>query len=95
MVTKMVGYNLSDRIDMITSWDELTGSEQNNVFGNRKDIFVTYLNHYGPMYRFNNIKRDDFLAQNQEGQIWFIVDTRTGYEIEYYEFLGKLNLDST
>jgi hypothetical protein len=35
------------------------------------------------------------LVQNQEGQIWFIVNTSTGYEIDYYDFLGLLNLDST
>jgi len=30
MVTKMVGYDLSNRIEMITSWENLTGSEKHN-----------------------------------------------------------------
>jgi hypothetical protein len=56
MVTKMIGYNLSNRIEMITSWENLTGSEKHNVFGDNKSIFVTYQNHYGPMYIFSNFK---------------------------------------
>ena len=95
MVTKMVGYNLSNRIEMITSWENLTGTEKHTIFGDNKPIFVTYLNHYGPMFLFSNIHGHNYLAQNQEGRIWFIVDTSTGYEIDYYDFLGLLNLDST
>ena len=93
MVTKMVGYNLSNHIEMITSWEDLTGTEKYNVFGNNKTIFVTYLNNYGPMFLFSNIHGDNYLAQNQKGQLWFIVDTSTNYEIDYYDFLSKLNLD--
>jgi hypothetical protein len=96
MVTKMVGYNLSDRIEMVTSWEDLTGTEKRIIFGDNKTgrtIFVTYLNNYGPMFSFSNIHGHNYLAQNQEGQIWFIVDTSTGYEIDYYDFLSKLNLD--
>ena len=95
MVTKMVGYNLSNRIEIITSWEDLTGTEKNNVFGGDKKFVNMYLNKYGPMFIFSNIRGHNYLAQNQEGQIWFIVDTSTGYEIDYYDFLGKLNLDST
>ena len=93
MVTKMVGYNLSDRIEMVTSWEDLTGTEKNNVFGGDKKFVNMYLNKYGPMFIFSNIRGHNYLAQNQEGQIWFIVDTSTGYEIDYYDFLSKLNLD--
>ena len=83
---------------MITSWENLTGTEKRIIFGDNKTgrtIFVTYLNNYGPMFLFSNIHGHNYLAQNQEGQIWFIVDTSTGYEIDYYDFLGLLNLDST
>jgi hypothetical protein len=95
MVTKMVGYDLSHRIEMITSWENLTGSEKHNVFGDNKSIFVQYQNHYGPMYIFSNFKGHNYLAQNQKGKLWFIVDTSTGYEIDYYDFLQMLNLDMT
>jgi hypothetical protein len=95
MVTKIIGYDLSNRIEMITSWENLTGSEKNNVFGGDKKFVNMYLNKYGPMYIFSNFKGHNYLVQNQEGQIWFIVNTSTGYEIDYYDFLGKLNLDST
>ena len=93
MVTKMVGYNLSDRIEMVTSWEDLSGTEKNLIFGDNKPIFVSYQNKYGPMFIFSNIHGQNYLAQNQEGQIWFIVSTKTGYEIDYYDFLSKLNLD--
>ena len=95
MVTKMVGYDLSNRIEMVTSWENLTGTEKRIVFGDNKAVFFHYQNHYGPMFIFSNIHGHNYLVQNQEGQIWFIVNTSTGYEIDYYDFLGKLNLDST
>jgi hypothetical protein len=93
MVTKLIGYDLSNRIEMITSWENLTGSEKNNVFGDNKSIFVRYQNHYGPMFIFSNFKGHNYLVQNQEGQTWFIVDTSTGYEIDYYDFLSILKID--
>ena len=88
----MIGYDLSNRIEMITSWYDLDSSEKYAVFGDRKDVFVHYLNHYGPMYRFFTNK-DNYLVQNQKGRLWFIADTSNGYEIDYYDFLQMLNLD--
>jgi len=93
MVTKLIGYDLSNRIEMITSWENLTGSEKNNVFGGDKKFVNMYLNKYGPMYIFSNFKGHNYLVQNQEGQTWFIVDTSTGYEIDYYDFLSILKID--
>ena len=95
MVTKIVGYNLSDRIEMVTSWEDLTGTEKNNVFGGDKKFVNMYLNKYGPMFIFSNIRGHNYLAQNQEGPIWFVVDTSTGYDVDYYDFLKMLNLDMT
>jgi len=93
MVTKMVGYNLSDRIDIITSWYDLDSSEKYAVFGDDKRMFVHYLNHYGPMYRFFT-EKGDFLVQNQKGQLWFIANTSNGYEMDYYDFLKILGIES-
>jgi hypothetical protein len=93
LINKYVGYDLTHRIEMITSWENLTGSENHNVFGNRKDVFNHYLNNYGPMYLFSNIQGHNYLVQKQEKQIWFIVNTSTGYEIDYYDFLSMLNID--
>ena len=93
MVTKMIGYDLSNRIEMITSWENLTGSEKRNVFSDRKDIFNHYQNIYGPMFIFSNFKGHNYLVQNQKGQLWLIVDTSNGREIDYYEFLQMLNID--
>jgi hypothetical protein len=55
--------------------------------------FNHYQNNYGPMYLFSNIHGHNYLVQKQEKQIWFIVDTSTGYEIDYYDFLSMLNID--
>ena len=93
MVTKLIGYDLSNRIEMITSWENLTGSEKHNVFNDRRDVFNHYQNSYGPMFIFSNFKGHNYLVQNQEGQIWFIVDTTTGYEIDYYDFLKLIGVD--
>jgi hypothetical protein len=93
LINKYVGYDLTHRIEMITSWENLTGSEKHNVFGDRKDVFNHYQNNYGPMYLFSSIHGHNYLVQKQEKQIWFIVDTSTGYEIDYYDFLSMLNID--
>ena len=95
MVTKLTGYDFSNRIEMITSWENLTGSEKRNVFNDRKDIFVTYQNHYGPMFIFSNFRGYNYLVQNQKGQEWLIVNTSNGRVINYYDFLQMLNLDMT
>jgi len=93
MVNKLIGYDLSDRIEMITSWYDLDSSEKYAVFGDDKQMFVHYLNHYGPMYRFFT-KKGDFLVQNQKGQLWFIANTSNGYEMDYYDFLKILGFES-
>jgi hypothetical protein len=93
MVNKLIGYDLSDRIEMITTWYDLDSSEKYAVFNDRKDVFVLYLNHYGPMYRFFT-EKGDFLVQNQKGQRWFIANTSNGYEMDYYDFLKILGIES-
>lgn len=93
MVTKLIGYDLSDQIEMITTWYDLDGSERYVVFEDDKQLFVRYLNHYGPMYRFIT-KKGDYLVQNQEDQIWFIINTGHGGEMEYYDFLKILGIES-
>lgn len=93
LITKMIGYDLSDRIEMITTWYDLDSSEKYAVFNDRKDVFVLYLNHYGPMYRFFT-EKGDFLVQNQKGQLWFIANTSNGYEMDYYDFLKLLGIES-
>ena len=95
MVTKLTGYDFSKNVEMITNWEELDNYEKNIIFGGNKNIiFNKYLNNYGPMFRFSNIEGVDYLVQNQEGEIWFIVETGTGYEIDYSDFLRSLNLYS-
>lgn len=93
MVNKLIGYDLSDRIEMITTWYDLDSSEKYAVFDDSKQMFVHYLNHYGPMYRFFT-KKGDYLVQNQKGQLWFIANTSDGYEMDYYDFLKILGIES-
>ena len=49
MVNKFIGYDLSDHIEIITSWYELDSSGQ-RLFVDGKREFNWLLNHYGPMY---------------------------------------------
>ena len=49
LITKMVGYDLSDRIEMITSWAELTNGGH-FAFGRDREKFNRDLNHYGPFF---------------------------------------------
>jgi hypothetical protein len=93
MVNKLIGYDLSNRIEMITTWYDLDSSEKYAVFDDNKQMFVYYLNHYGPMYRFFT-EKGDYLVQNQKGQLWFIANTSDGYEMDYYDFLKILGIES-
>lgn len=93
MVTKLTGYDFSNHIEMITNWEELDSSEKYVVFNDNRELLRKYLNNYGPMFRFFT-KKGDYLVQNQKGQLWFIVNTSDGYEMDYYDFLKLLNLDS-
>lgn len=92
LINNLVGYDLSDRIEMITNWEELDGSEKYVVFNDNRELFRRYLNHYGPMFRFST-KKGDYLAQKQKGQSWLIVNTSNGREMDYYDFLKLLNIE--
>ena len=70
MVNRVLGYDLTDRIEMITSWEELDESLKNNVFTINKSTFNWTLNNYGPMFCFN-IGDTKFLVQNRPDG-WYI-----------------------
>lgn len=82
MVNRVLGYDLSDKIEMITSWEELPNSLKNNVFRD-KGSFNSYLNNYGPMFCFyiDDVK---FLVQNRQRE-WTIYSDDDDYSLNTSE----------
>ncbi len=70
MVNRVLGYDLTDHIEMITSWEELDESVKRNIFSYYTGGFNWALNNYGPMYCFN-IGDTKFLVQNRPDR-WYI-----------------------
>lgn len=70
MVNRVLGYDLTDRIEMITSWDELETSVKHGIYSNNRGSFNWALNNYGPMFYFN-IGETKFLVQNRPDG-WYI-----------------------
>jgi hypothetical protein len=81
MVNRVLGYDLSDHIEMITNWEELDESFKN--VGLTKGGFNWYLNNYGPMFCFN-IADVKFLAQNRQGE-WTIYSDDDDYSLNTSE----------
>ena len=52
LVEKILGYDLTKNIEIITSWYELDSGGQ-RLFADGKEEFNWLLNHYGPMFLFN------------------------------------------
>lgn len=89
MVNRVLGYDLSDKIEMITNWEELPNSFKNSAY--TKGGFNWHLNNYGPMFCFN-INDVKFLAQNCQGE-WNIYCDDDDYplntsEDELLELIG-------
>ena len=83
MVNRVLGYDLSDKIEMVTNWEELDYSLRDNVFTNNKGGFNWYLNNYGPMFCFN-IADVKFLVQNRQGE-WTIYSDDDDYSLNTSE----------
>ena len=82
MVNRVLGYDLSDHIEMVTNWEELDNSLKTNVFTN-KGGFNWHLNNYGPMYCFS-IDDVKFLVQNRQGE-WTIYSDDDDYSLNTSE----------
>jgi hypothetical protein len=90
MVNKFIGYDLSDRIEMITNWIEL-GPKGRELFG--RDDFRWLLNHYGPMYLFN-INNEKYLVQYQgNGNDILVLSYEKKQNINEREFLKIIGID--
>jgi len=95
-IDNMVGYDLSDRIEMITSWVELSNGGR-KVFNGNRETFRFYLNHYGPFFMFEvgDKFRDNYYVQHQGKENgWFISPEGYPEKMDEYDFLKKLGLDS-
>ena len=92
MVIRVLGYDLSDHIDMITTWDELDYDGQ-QAFGEDRDMaFRWLLNYFGPMYLFQ-IKDNSYLAQYQGREDgWVIWYNKSYNNLTEDEFLDKLGI---
>jgi hypothetical protein len=97
-ITKMIGYDLSERIEMITSWVELSASGR-QVFNDNRETFRFYLNHYGPFFKFEvgsgNKYPDEYYVQYQGKENgWFISGQGWPVKMDEYEFLKLLGIES-
>jgi hypothetical protein len=101
-ITKMIGYDLSDRIEMITNWVELSASGR-KVFNDNRETFRFYLNHYGPFFKFDvgvglypdSRLRDTYYVQDQGKENgWFISGAGWPVKMDEYEFLKLLGIES-
>lgn len=96
LINNILGYDLSDRIKMITNWMELPYAGR-IFFGNNREAFRFYLNHYGPFYEFSvgsNKNSNKYYVQYQgkENNGWVIIGQ--GGELDEYDFLSVLGVES-
>ena len=94
MVNNTLGYDLSDKIDMITDyWDADVLIRR--MFEN-KTTFTKLLNNWGPMFWISTPDNGRWLAQQRKGREWFIF--KGGYSpenaniIDEYQLLSYMGL---
>jgi hypothetical protein len=92
LINKMIGYNLSDRIEMITSWLELSPKGQ-YLFSDGRDEFRWLLNNFGPMYLFH-IDGNNYYIQPQSKEYGVLVlSEKQNRKIDEYDFLKILGIE--
>ncbi len=92
LVEKILGYDLTKNIEIITSWYELDSGGQ-RLFTDGKEEFNWLLNHYGPMFLFN-VNGDNYYVQPQGKEYGTLVlSDRKNRKIEENDFLKILGLD--
>jgi len=94
MVNNTLGYDFSDKIDMITNyWDADVLIRR--MFEN-KTTFTKLLNNWGPMFWISTPDNGRWLAQQRKGREWFIF--KGGYSpenaniIDEYQLLSYMGL---
>lgn len=96
MVNSTLGYDLSDKIKMITSfWDADVVTRR--MFNN-KQHFNKLLNNWGPMFLIKTPDKGKWLAQQREGREWFIykeghnMNSEYLYKIDDHQLLSYMGL---
>ncbi len=95
-ITKMIGYDLSDRIEIITNWIEL-GPKGQELFTDGRDEFRWLLNHYGPFFKIEvgSGNTSDYYVQYQGKEDgWFIFGQGWPVKMDEYDFLKMLDIES-
>jgi hypothetical protein len=92
MVNRVLGYDLTDRIEMITSWEELPESLKRNIYSNNRFSFNWYLNNHGPMFIFD-MDGNKYMTQFRDGE-WIIYsnDEDDPLSMPEDEFLDKIGI---
>jgi hypothetical protein len=92
LINNLIGYDLSDSIEMITSWYELDSGGQ-RLFTDGKQEFNWLLNHYGPMFLFN-VNGDNYYVQPQGKEYGTLVlSDKKNRKIDEDDFLKILGLN--
>lgn len=92
LINNMIGYDLSDHIEMITNWYDLD-SEGKELFADGRVEFNWLLNNYGPMYLFN-IDNKKYLAQPQSEEYGvLVISYEKNRKINEREFLKIIGID--
>ena len=97
-ITKMIGYDLSDRIEMITSWSELTNGGH-FAFGRDREKFNRDLNHYGPFFMISvgpGRYHDRYYVQYQGKENGWLIrgESTLNSKLDEYDFLSLLGIES-
>jgi len=92
MVNRVLGYDLSNDIKIVTNWIEL-GSRGQRLFSDGRDDFRWYINTFGPMYLFD-VNGEIYLVQylNGDEPEWSIVSTKTFRPLTEDELLNDLGI---
>lgn len=92
LVEKILGYDLTENIEIITSWNELNYGGR-RLFSDGKQEFNWLLNHYGPFFLFY-INGDSYYVQPQGKEYGTLVlSDKKNRKIDENDFLKILGLD--
>jgi hypothetical protein len=97
LINNILGYDLSDRIKMITNWMELSYAGR-AMFRDNRETFRFYLNHFGPFFEFSvgsNEHSDKYYVQYR-GKVsgWMIFKEGDDRMLDEYDFLSLLGISS-
>ena len=90
LITKEVGYDLSDHIEVITNWIEL-GPKGQYLFSDGREEFRWLLNNFGPMYLFR-IGGNNYYAQPQKEYGVLVLSEKQNRKIDESNFLNILGI---